>query len=232
MLVAGCQEVFSLTPPPDPAADGAIACFEEDFAAGLDLMRWSRLFMPGYTTVDVHEDVLEIAMPARDCGPVPVCPHDLCPMHCNYYNGIVSVEPFDMSGRAIEVTVVPGATDGFVDTSVTLDVAGNLALFTMSVAGSNTRGFRAMINNNPALSASMPYDGATHWRFRHVTGTPAQIAFETSHDGSAWTTHHTVDTPHAPTGARLQLSAGGYQGGPAEAKVSRFDDVRVTECPR
>jgi hypothetical protein len=101
----------------------------------------------------------------------------------------------------------------------------NATNYFLTNVGATNLLFRSMVNGaNDQLI--IPYNPGSHrfWRVRHVQTTNT-VVFETSGNGTGWTTQKTVNVGFSLTGLKFQLHAGAYGNGNASPGAAKYDKV-------
>jgi hypothetical protein len=141
------------------------------------------------------------------------------------YSSIGTVSSYDLTGSAAYLTVrgIPDAGNGTIESGFELQGGTGNKLQIFISGGVFT--FRAIIGGVQTQS-STTFDPAVHsgWRIRESNGT---VYFETSGDGVAWTTRHSVATGTFPlTAVTLDLFCG-YYGTETAPGAAAFDNINI-----
>ncbi|HAF12398.1 MAG TPA: hypothetical protein DCK99_01610, partial [Blastocatellia bacterium] len=190
-------------------------CTNDDFADDfddntLDVTKW--VIADPASTVSVREQNQRLEMILR--------PNTVA------YNGVSSVATFDFRGKRFEVGV-PQVTSvvGYTETFVTLSRdSGNYYLIDAGGGSLTLDAYTAGLRNRTVID----YNAASHrfWRIRHDSAANA-INFETSKDGSAWTTGKTLAASFPLNAMKITLFAGAWGTGNGAPGLAAFDNVRL-----
>ncbi|HYV00475.1 MAG TPA: RHS repeat-associated core domain-containing protein [Pyrinomonadaceae bacterium] len=199
------------TGPPAPS-------FSDDFNDNLlDTAKWSVVDPNSPAVVSETGQRLQITLPANTAG----------------YNGISSNSTYDLTGKSVQVEVAQTVSQaGWCENFIQLVRDAN-NYFLIDV-GAGSLVFRSMVggaNNQTVIG----YDASAfpYWRIRHDQAANT-INFETSTNGTAWTSRKTVTPGFSLTALRFYLYAGAWgtgNGSPGAAKYDNFQLVGNTPAP-
>jgi subtilisin family serine protease len=188
-------------PPLEPSDD-----FNDN---SLDAARWQVLNSSSVTVAEQNQR-LEMALQPNTAA----------------YNGVISVRGYDFKDRTLSVEI-PQATSqgGWAETYFQLKLDdGNL--FHMSVgAGSLVcDAWAGGVRDRTALS----YNPTNHrfWRFRH-NGVAHTVSFETSPNGTTWTTLKTVAAGFSFDSLRVLMLAGAWGTGNGSPGTAVYDNLKL-----
>jgi hypothetical protein len=144
--------------------------------------------------------------------------------HSTYADSLTSVAKYNFTGRRVSVKIptVPAAASGEALLRMTTDAnnwlsigkSGTNLLMRSRVAGSNS-------------DTTLTYDAVAHLWMRIAEGPAGTITWQTSPDGSVWTTRRTLATGLPPyVSVNVVLIAGHTVGGDPD-QISEFDDLTV-----
>ncbi len=142
----------------------------------------------------------------------------------DHYNGYVSAAAWNLANSRASVEVIQAATGGTGDTQLALCLDSSNFLM-ISVENGQLR-FEQVVNRSRAM-ASIAYNAVQHrfWRIRHEPVNDS-IVFETSTDGTVWTTRHTTARQLAVTALKAEISAGTWEAIAAPG-TAIFDNFRL-----
>lgn len=185
--------------------------FSDDFNDNsLSTVKWSVLDPNSPAAVSEQNQQLQIAVPGST----------------STYNGVISVGTYSMEGKMVQLEVPQVVSQaGWVENA--LMIQKNASNYFLINVGASNLLFRSMVNGaNDQLIIT--YNPASHrfWRIRHDQ-TANTIAFETSGNGTGWTTQKTVNVGFALTGLKFQLHAGAYGTGNANPGAAKYDDFKL-----
>jgi hypothetical protein len=156
----------------------------------------------------------------------------LAPNVGRVYNGIQSRGRYDMIDGNAQVEVEPASQEIGVETDFSVDVDATLG-YQMSTYANR---LHLIVHSSGGVSNSfaIDYDPVAHrfWRIRHDTG--GTIEFETSPDGTAWTSRRSSAAARPPTGVTVSLLAGTYIDlGVPDPGTAYFSKLKLTSasCP-
>ena len=185
------------------AACGALSLLHDDFDDGVVAPGWFAWNEPG-TSVSEAGGQMTIHVDASTGS----------------YAGSVSRRAFDLAGSSMAVTVVQAGGEHTI-----LEVRGPAEADPRAQIVAAASGMlEAVVLNTPAqLRTQIPYDpiAQRHWRLREDAGT---LYWETSPDGTAWTSFHDEPVPFATEHVLGSLAAGGNLPTAGDAI---FDDVNL-----
>jgi len=143
------------------------------------------------------------------------------------YNGLMSANAYDLTGRGAAVQVVQQAAPGNSNADTQLHVGtDNTHRFTI-VAEGTTITFLWYDGSAHSL-ASITYSATTHawWRIRESGGT---TFWDTSADGITWTNRASIANPFAVTAMKPNLAAGTFASitTPAPAIFDNFNVLPI-----
>jgi hypothetical protein len=189
--------------------------FSDDFNDNLlDTAKWSVIAPSSPAVVSETGQRLQITLPANTAA----------------YNGISSKSTYDLTGKIVQVEVAQtvsqaGWCENFIQ--VMLD-ANNYYLIDV---GAGSLVFRSMVGgvNNQTVIAYDP-SAFPYWRIRHDQATNT-IYFETSSNGTAWTTRKTVTPGFSLTALRFYLYAGAWGTGNGSPGAAKYDNFKLLGGP-
>ena len=142
------------------------------------------------------------------------------------YNGIHSLSTFDIRGKSLQVEVKePTSQGGYTETYLMAFLDANNYFLMDAGAGSFALdSYTAGVRDRTVIN----YNATTHrfWRIRHVSA-DNKVHFETSTDGTIWTTRKTVTATFALDAIRIQLMAGAWGTGNNVPGKAVFDNLRL-----
>jgi RHS repeat-associated protein len=142
------------------------------------------------------------------------------------YNGVMSVNTFNLSGMMAQVEVPQAVSQaGFTENQFSIQLnAQNQFLINV---GSGSLLFRSRVNGVNDQT-SVPYNPGVHmhWRIRHDQATNT-IKFETSGNGTAWSTQKSVTPGFTLNGLRMFLTAGAWSSGNANPGTAKYDNFKL-----
>ena len=190
---------------------------EEAFSGPIDPERWSR------RTINEGYDALDATIPVEVAGGrLTITPR--AGVAGLKHGGVTSAQTYAMTCSATRVELVQ-ATNADSTADTTFAVAVDPAhWYRMTVEN----GVLALGARNGAISQeTLPYDAVQHrhLRIRHdcVADT---VAFETSPDGTTWTSRRSIPRSISLRAAYVELEAGTFQPEAAPGQAI-FDNVRV-----
>ncbi|HEY1402782.1 MAG TPA: S8 family peptidase, partial [Pyrinomonadaceae bacterium] len=174
----------------------------------LDPRIWTPLYPESPVTVTEQNQRIELAITPNAAG----------------YNGIVSASAFDLRDRIVQVEVPQTASQaGWVETFFQLYLdEGNY--FTIS-SSNNAVACDVWINGVRDRSGST-WNGNSFWRYRHNIDANT-VSFETSANGSTWTTLKTVAAPFALNALKARIISGAWGTGNSAPGTAIFDNFRI-----
>lgn len=193
------------------AGSGSIApIFGDDYNDNsLDANKWIVNSPGGSPAVTEQAQQLQIALAPNTAG----------------YNGVDSVSTYNLAGRMVQVEVPQAVSQaGWVENYLSLELDANNS-FLIDVGTQII--FRSRVNgvNDQTVLAYSP-SIHRHWRIRHDPGTNT-INFETSTDGSVWTTRKTVTPGFALTSLRFRMGAGAWGTGNSSPGTAKYDNFKL-----
>ena len=149
------------------------------------------------------------------------------------YNGVTSRGRYDMVAGNATVEVEPASQEVGVETDFSVDLDSSSGYEMAAYA--NRLHLVVHTSGGVTNSIAVDYDPVAQklWRIRHDQ-IAATIEFETSPDGTAWTSQRSAAVTRAPTGVTVTLLAGTYTDvGVAAPGVAYFDNLKLTSssCP-
>jgi RHS repeat-associated protein len=193
------------------AGSGSIApIFGDDYNDNsLDANKWTVNSPGGSPAVTEQSQRLQITLAPNTAG----------------YNGIDSVSTYNLTGRMVQVEVSQAVSQaGWAENYLSLDFDANNSFLidvgTQIIFRSRVNG----VNDQTVLGYSPTVH--RHWRIRHDPGTNT-INFETSTDGSVWTTRKTVTPGFALTNLRFRMGAGAWGTGNSSPGAAKYDNFKL-----
>jgi len=185
--------------------------FFDDFNDNsLDSTKWALVVGLSPVVVSEQGQQLRITLPANMAA----------------YNGVVTKSSYDIRGGSVQVQLVqPVSQAGWAENflQVLLDPQNYLLINT----GAGGTLFRSMVNG-VSDQVIIPFDGVAHryWRIRHTPSTNS-ISFDTSPNGSTWTTRKTANAGFSLAAVKVQMLAGAYGTGNSAPGAAVYDDFQV-----
>jgi hypothetical protein len=174
----------------------------------LDPRMWTPLYTDSPVTVAEQNQRIELTLSPNTAG----------------YNGIVSASPFDFRDRILQVEVPQTASQaGWVETYFQLYLDDNNYY---TISSSNNMFACDVWVNGVRDRAGFSWNGNPFWRFRHNADANT-VSFETSANGTTWTTLKTVAAPFALNSMRARLISGAWGTGNAAPGTAIFDNFRI-----
>jgi hypothetical protein len=225
-LLAGCDSLFDLDLVPadarkgtdsaaaDVGADAPDPCwFREDFASGLDTVRWTKYNDDHQLTVEVDSETLAIT------------PDVTRPI----YAGVFHPLTIDLTGQMVEATVVPATQAGGITTDLVIfDQVSNDK--TVKVVSGNGTVFLGHRVGTTEMSGTSYQHGPSfaRWRLRHDAATN-RVHFDAASLTGPWQSVDSVIPSFDLASSRLILTAGVYEVLGVTTGPARFDDIAI--CP-
>ncbi len=193
-----------------------VPTFSDDFNDNsLDPAKWSVVAPTSPAVVSETGQRLQITLPPNTAG----------------YNGISSNATFDLTGKSVQVEVAQTVSQaGWCENFMQVALDGQNYFLINAGAGSLV--LRSMVNGVNDQTIIPTFDPVAHhyWRIRHDQNANT-INFDTSADGSSWTTRKTAAVAFSLTGLRFYLYAGAWgtgNGSPGAAKYDNFQLISNT----
>jgi len=189
--------------------------FYDDFNDNsLDLGKWN-IRAPGSSpTITEQSQQLRLTLTPSTAG----------------YNGVGTNATFDMRGGTAQVEMVqPVSLAGWVENFFNIELdAQNYFMFQIGVGNMIMRYTLNGVNDQLLI----PYDNVAHrfWRLRHNLNT-GTASFETSPDGTVWTSRKTVTVGFSVTALKFVLMAGAYGTGNASPGAAIYNDFQYIPDP-
>jgi len=203
-IYRGGQLLATDTPIPVPV-------FSDNFnSTSLDTSKWSVVDPNSSAVVTDNGQQLQITLQPNTAA----------------YNGVYSNSTYDLTGKNFQVEEAqPISQAGWCENFIELVLDGNNYFLIDSGAGSLV--LRSMVggaNDQTVLT----FDQTAHhyWRIRHDQSTNT-IKFETSADGSTWTTRKSAAVGFSLTSLRLYLYAGAWGTGNGSPGAAKYDNVQL-----
>jgi hypothetical protein len=177
----------------------------------LDSGKWSVVYPNSAAVVSESGQRLQITLPANTA----------------VYNGVSSNSTYDLTGKIVQVEVAQtvsqaGWCENFIQ--VMLD-ANNYYLIEVGYSG--TLLFRSMVGGvNDQTVVSYEPSAFPYSRIRHDQAANT-INFETSSNGTVWTTRKTVMAGFSLTALRFYLYAGAWGTGNGSPGAAKFDNFKL-----
>jgi hypothetical protein len=208
--LAGAPSSESVMPEAAPQSPPPLD-FSDDFNDNsLDTTKWSVVDPASPATLSEQAQQLRITLPANTAG----------------YNGIASVNTYDLRDKTVEVEVVqPVSQGGWVENFI--QVALDAQNYYLIDVGAGSIVFRSMVNGvNDQLVLN--FDGYAHryWGIRNDQAANT-VSLVTSPDGVTWTTRKKVNAAFALTAMRINLYAGAWGTGNASPGAAIYDNLQV-----
>jgi hypothetical protein len=174
----------------------------------LDSRMWTPLYTDSNVTVAEQNQRIELAITPNAAG----------------YNGIVSASPFDFRDRTVQVEVPQTASQaGWVETYFQLYLdEGNY----LTISSSNNAVACDVWINGVRDRSGSTWNGNSFWRYRHDIDANT-VSFETSANGSTWTTLKTVAAPFALNALKARIISGAWGTGNSAPGTAIFDNFRI-----
>jgi len=196
----------------EPGSGSVVApVFSDDFNDNaLDASKWTQVAPGSPVAVTEQGQRLQVTLAPGTAG----------------YNGVYSTSTYNLTGKTAQVEVAQAVSQaGWCENFLKLELDAQ-NYFLMDVGGPDLL-FRSRVSgiNNQTLIA---YSAATHrhWRIRHDQSANT-INFETSAEGSVWTTHKTVTPGFALTSLRFHLMAGAWGTGNSNPGAAKYDNFQL-----
>jgi subtilisin family serine protease len=174
----------------------------------LDARMWKPLYTDSPVTVAEQNQQLELALMPNTAG----------------YNGLITAAAFDFRDKVMQVEVPQTASQaGWVETFFQLYLDDS-NYFTISTSN-NSVACDVWVNGVRDRSGSN-WDGSRYWRYRHNVDANT-VSFETSANGTTWTTLKTVNAPFALGSMKARLISGAWGTGNATPGTAVFDNFRI-----
>ncbi len=177
----------------------------------LDTSRWTVIDPNSTAVVSEQAQQLRITLAANSSG----------------YNGVSSNATYDLTGKSFQVEVAqPVSQSGYAENFIELAIDQNN--YFMINAGAGSMVMRSMVGGISDQTYVPIYDPTIHrhWRLRHNPSTNV-INFETSSDGTIWTTRKTASVGFSLTTLRVYLFAGAWGTGNSAPGAVKFDNLKI-----
>jgi hypothetical protein len=177
----------------------------------LDTSKWSIVYPSSPITVTEQGQQLAITIPPNTAS----------------YNGLQSVDTYDMRGRTVEVELAePISQAGWCENF--FQVAFDSNNYFLIDAGAGSMVFRSMVGGGNDQTVLPGFNPTVHhyWRIRHNQSANT-INFETSSDRQTWTTRKTVTPGFSLAAVRFSLYAGAWGTGNTNPGAARWDNFQL-----
>jgi uncharacterized repeat protein (TIGR01451 family) len=195
----------------DTVGMGQVAVFSRERAPTL---KWTVVDSNSPATVSEESQQLGVTLPASTAT----------------YNGVASRDVFDMEGKTVQVEVAqPVSQAGWCENFIKVESdASNSYLIAVS-AGSMV--FRSTVDGvNDQTVIGYDQRAFPYWRIRHDR-TANTVSFETSNNGTNWTTRKQVAAGFSLSAVRFYLYAGAWGTGNSRPGAARYDNFQLVNSP-
>ena len=139
------------------------------------------------------------------------------------YNSLGLAGAFDIRDKTLQVELQTASQAGWVETYFQLYYdSSNYFLFDTGAGSFTCDAWVNGVRDRTVLN----WDGSRFWRYRHDADANT-ISFETSADGTTWTTRKTVAVAFPLSAVRASIGAGAWGTGNAAPGTATFDNLRL-----